>query len=208
VPLESFISEHSAEYVLVPDIVRRLTGKFARVMPIFLWLSREGNSTALRMMAGKRVRLLTAFPRRPKVLAGSEDRITMKVNRELPRYSAASADAGIAVVVGVPLVSSLSTLRVETECCWFELSGCATTGRDYFVEIGRDGTVISNDAPAGALSGPLSDAQIEDAANRCEAMPWGLAVEKVRRVRSLQAESRGYPFFGGYKPFHLMLLGP
>jgi len=207
-PLESFISEHSAEYVLVPNIVTRLTGKFSQVIPLFLWLSREGNATALGMMAARQIRLLTAFPRRPKLLSSSQDGITMKVNRELLAYSAASADAGIIVLVGVPLLPSLSMLRIDTECCWFELKGCATTDRDYFVEIGLDGTVISNDAPAQALSGPLSDAQIQDAANRCRMMPWTLAVEKIREVRSFQPKFRGFPFFGGYKPFHLMLLGP
>ncbi len=107
-PLESFISEHSAEYILVPNIVRRLTPKFTQVAPVFLWLSREGNRTALEMMAGKRIRLLTAFPRRPKIL--SPNSIAMKVNHELVAYSERSADAGMVVLLGVPLVSSLSTL--------------------------------------------------------------------------------------------------
>lgn len=206
--LESFISEHSAEYILVPNIVRRLTRKFTEVIPLFLWLSREGNTTALGMMAGRQIRLLTAFPRRPKLLSGSQDGITMKVNRELLAYSAASADAGMVVLVGVPLLSSLSMLRIDTQCCWFELKGCATTERDYFVEIGLDGTVISNDAPARALSGPLTDAEIQDAADRCRIMPWTQAVQNIRRVRSIQPEAHGFPFFGGYKPFHLMLLEP
>ena len=67
--LESFISEHTSEYILVPNIVRRLTQKFNQVIPVFLWLTREGNTTALEMMDGKQIRLLTAFPRRPKVLS-------------------------------------------------------------------------------------------------------------------------------------------
>ena len=132
----------------------------------------------------------------------------MKVNQELLGYSAASADAGIVVLVGVPLLSTLSMLRIDTECCWFELKGCAATGRDYFVEIGLDGTVTSDDAPAHALSGPLSDVQIQDAAHRCRMMPWRIAVQSIRKVRSLQPEFRGTRLFGGYKPFHLVLLEP
>lgn len=206
-PLHSFISEHSAEYVLVPNIVSRLTGKYGQVTPVFLWLSREGNATALEMMADRRIRLLTVFPRRPKISSRLQDGITMKINHELLRYSAGSAGAGMTVLVGVPLLSSLSMLSIGTKCCWFELGASSTTDRDYFVEIGLNGMLISNDAPAQALSGPLNDAQIQDAANRCRIMPWAQAVENIRWVRSLQPEVGGFPFFGGYKPFHLMLQG-
>jgi hypothetical protein len=203
-PLESFISEHSAEYILVPNIVRRLTPKFPQVIPVFLWLSREGNTTALEMMAGKQMRLLTAFPRRPKIL--SPDGIAMKVNHELVAYSERSEDAGMVVLLGVPLLSSLSTLRIDTDCCWFELNGRAAAEGDYLVEIGLDGKVMSKDVPARALSGPLTDAGIEDAADRCRVMSWAQAVDSIRVIRSIQAEFHGFPFFGGYKPFHLMLL--
>lgn len=132
----------------------------------------------------------------------------MKVNRELLAYSAASADAGMVVLAGVPLLSSLSAMRIDAECCWFELKGCAAADHDYLVEIGVDGTVISNNAPATALSGPLTDAEVEDAADRCGMMPWTEAVQNIRGIRSVQREVHGFPFHGGYKPFHLMLLEP
>ncbi len=204
--LESFISEHTAEYILVPNIVRRLTQKFNQVIPVFLWLTREGNTTALEMMDGKQIRLLTAFPRRPKVL--SPNGIAMTLNHELIAYSERSEAAGMVVLVGVPLISSLPTLRIDAHCCWFELNGRAATKGYFLVEIGLDGNVISNHAPARALSGPLTDAGIEDAADRCRVMPWREAVEKIREIRSIESEVHGFPFFGGYKPFHLMLLEP
>jgi len=205
---KSFISEHSAEYILVPNIVSRLNQRFTEVIPLFLWLSREGNTTAQKMMAGGQIRLLTAFPRRPKLVSGSQAGIRMKVNRELLAYTAVSEEAGMAVLVGVPLLSSLSLLRIGAECCWFELKGSAVTDRDYSVDIGLDGTVISNDAPTRALTGPLTDDAIEDLADRCRMMPWIQAVQSIREIRSIQQEVHGSSFLGGYKPFHLMLLGP
>jgi hypothetical protein len=205
-PLKSFISEHTAEYVLVPSLVSQLAGQFQQIIPVFFWLTREGNTTAIELMGDARTQLLTAFPRRPKVSSRSQDRITMKVNRELLEYSVASANEGISVLAGVPLVSSLSMLRMESRCCWFELNPSAPIDTDSFVEIGLDGTVVSNTAPSSALSGPLSDIQIQQAALRCPVMSWRMAVEKLRLIRSGQPEFRGFPFFRGYKPFHLVLL--
>jgi len=202
--LESFISEHSAEYILVPNIVSRLSRKFTQVIPVFLWLTREGNTTALQMMDGKQIRLLTAFPRRPKVL--SPNGIAMTVNEELIAYSERSEAAGMVVLVGVPLISSLPTLRIDAPCCWFELNGSTATDGYFHVEIGLDGKVISGRPPARGLSGPLTDSGIEAAADRCRLMPWSEAIEKIREIRSTQREFNFFPFMGGYKPFYLMLL--
>ena len=40
----SFISEHTAEYVLIPQLTDILKQKFEVVIPIYPWMTREGNN--------------------------------------------------------------------------------------------------------------------------------------------------------------------
>ena len=40
----SFMSEHTAEYSLVGDIVGSLKSAFSNIVPMYILLSREGNS--------------------------------------------------------------------------------------------------------------------------------------------------------------------
>ena len=88
----SFISEHTAEYILVPNLLRRLTPHYQHIIPMFFWSTREGNTIAARTMSDVTVRLLTAFPRRPKIAASHPNRITMKVNQRLLAYARAGAE--------------------------------------------------------------------------------------------------------------------
>lgn len=197
--LSSFISEHTAEYILVPDLVRRLAPDFQEVIPIFFWATREGNSTAAMTMFETSVRILSAFARRPKILA--EDRIMMKINPELVQYSRISADAGIPVLAGIPLVSSLSLLRLSSKCSWYELGN---TGESY-VEVMLDGKAVSEQHVRNQFTTPLDDKQIREMASRSPVMTWASAVATIRAIRSQQSAFTHYPFFGGYKPFHLLL---
>jgi len=201
--LKSFISEHTAEYVLVPDLVRRLAPDFLEVIPIFFWATREGNSTAAMTMFETSVRILSAFARRPKIWG--EDRIMMKINPELVQYSRVSADAGIPVLAGVPLVSALSQLRLFSKCSWFELSAWHGTSVEPYVEVMLDGKGVSEQCAGNQLPTPLCDKRIREIAGRSRVISWAIAVATIREIRRQQSEYTHYPFFGGYKPFHLVL---
>jgi hypothetical protein len=202
--LASFMSEHTAEYALVPDLVRRLSPHFHAIMPMFFWSTREGNAAARKRMSNSRVQLLTAFPRRPKVSKTDENRITMKVNQELLSYARVSVAAGVPVLAGIPLVSSLVSFGIQSPCCWFDLVEFVSADRDCFVTITLNGT-ISPDRSSGEFSPqPLDDSQIFAAVSRSAKLGWDDAVETLRRIRYMTPESGRFSFFGGYKPFHFV----
>ena len=115
----SFMSEHTAEYVLVNDLVHRLSPAFPDLLPMFFWATREGNRTAIESMRNLNFRLLTCFARRPKVAQFVNEHILMKVNPELKQYYQACRPLGIPVVAGLPMIRSLSSLRLTSVCNWF-----------------------------------------------------------------------------------------
>ena len=211
--LTSFMSEHTAEYVLVNDLVRRLTPAFSNLIPIFFWATREGNHFTLESMDCQNLRLVTCFARRPKVDPAAPSSLFMKINRELINYRHACASINIPVLVGLPIVKSLSALRLNSPCNWFDLAkfDYADEGECY-VTISSDGLLST--PPAPTFSGPLTNPQIEELVNRSPIVSWSRAVDHIRDLRQMVSqqalESNGYwrfPFIGGYKPFFLLVLG-
>lgn len=209
----SFMSEHTAEYVLVTDLVRRLCPAFPNVIPMFFWATREGNRTAIQAMSELNLRLVICFARRPKIEYAEADHILMKINAELVHYCKASSALGIPVVVGLPMVTSLSSLRLNSPCHWFDLTRFVCPNRpEFYVAVAPDGEPTlrgSNER----LAGPLTNLEIQEVVSNSPCLTWSRAVEQLRDVRrtvsAYAIESYGYvrfPFFGGYKPFLLVAL--
>jgi hypothetical protein len=171
---------------------------------MFFWSTREGNATARKLMSNMSVRLVTAFPRRPKISRSGENQITMKVNRELLSHARVSADVGIPVLAGIPLAASLSTLRVESPCCWFDLREFVSADRDCFVGITLDGAITPDHPPHEFSPQPLSDLQLLAIVNQSPVLPWDDAIETLCRIRYMTPEYGRFYFFGGYKPFHFV----
>ena len=204
----SFISEHTAEYILVPDLLRRLTPHYQHIIPMFFWSTREGNTIAARTMSDVTVRLLTAFPRRPKITVTHPDRITMKVNQRLLAYSRAGAEMGVPVIAGIPLVSSFRDLRPDSPCAWYDLQPLSSEEGDCHIEMAADGSVVAETPIRPTPSEPLTDASILALLADSSSYPWEHAIETLRSLRHSEPEFSGFPFFGGYRPFHFVLPQP
>jgi hypothetical protein len=208
----SFISEHTAEYVLVNDIVRRLSPTFQSLIPIFFWATREGNRTAIQSMYDLSFRLVTCFARRPKIEYAAPNHLFMKINSELIHYRKACAPLDIPVLAGLPMIKSLSCLRLDSPCCWFDLGRFESVNHtEFYVTVAPDGTATLGDS-SHRLGGPLTNLEIEELVSGSPLLTWDRAVQLLRDVRRIVADdaNRNYsyvrfPFFGGYKPFFLLV---
>ena len=117
-----FLSEHTAEFVLVPRLKSILVARFGVVTPVYFWKTREGSSLSNLIHKSELVRVLAMFPRRPKLKSPTEKAIWGKINRELFEYSRASFSAGIPAIAGLPLAHSLPELSENREPIWISLS--------------------------------------------------------------------------------------
>jgi hypothetical protein len=205
--VSSFMSEHTAEYVLVNDLVRRLSPTYPNLIPIFFWATREGNRTAIESMQDLNLRLVTCFARRPKVERAQAHHLFMKINPELMQYRQVCAPLGIPVLAGLPMVKSLPCLRPNSACNWFNLSefDCLDQ-QECYVAILRDGTAArceSNDK----LVRPLTTPEIENLVSKSPLITWSQAVEHLRYIRrTVSVNTPHFPFLGGYKPFLFLVL--
>lgn len=203
----SFISEHTAEYVLVPTLARILSPVFSRAVPLYFWLNREGNTIAQRCMSGQSVRLIAVYPRRPKIEDPGQNHILVKVNAKLFEFARRAASLGIPVFAGVPLASSLTDLTLDLQCTWVRLTPQGTVDRDIEFGLTLEGAKLGKEPLCADLEGPLQPDQLVQAVlTGTQPGPWEQAVENVRELRSSVQSYGLHPFFGGYKPFYFLLI--
>jgi len=202
----SFISEHTAEYVLVPTLARILSARFRRVVPIYLWLTREGSTIGQRCMSSRSTRLISVYARRPKIEQPDQDHILVKLNAQLFEFARRAAPLGIPVFAGVPLASSLANLTLDVRCSWLRLNPKGTDDRDIVLGLTLEGARLDDDHDCAEWDGPLgADQLVQSVLAGTRPVSWDQAVDNLRMIRaSLQGYGR-HPFFAGYKPFYLLL---
>ncbi|HXA20281.1 MAG TPA: hypothetical protein VN380_25105 [Thermoanaerobaculia bacterium] len=198
-----FCSEHTTEYVLVPQLRALLESNYAAAIPVFIWFTREGARGCSSFDGERLVKLAAVFPRRPKVHSTWQETIVVKINEELFEYAACAEVYGIVTLAGVPLASSLFHLTSGCKASWFALSAIDSP-EDQFVRL----KLLSNEAKTDArgIAGPLTDEELINHINlNAQVMSWSSAIAALREVRRSVKRAR-YPWWAaGYKPF-LMLI--
>src|SRR5258708_36498321 len=119
----SFISEHSAEYVLVARLSRILTQHFGKVVPMYFWATREGSAISRECNPSQMVKVVSVFARRPKVSVPAQPFVRMRINQSILQTATLSASLDIPTFAGIPLVSSILDFGLDADCAWFELRG-------------------------------------------------------------------------------------
>lgn len=200
----SYISEHSAEYALVPNLAAILSKKYSAVVPIYFWATREGGSLAEACVGPHRVRLVAAYARRPKVESPGSKLLRMKINAPLFRSAELGRNLGVPVLAGVPLATELLRFCVTTPCAWFLLNDRFNMGADVIVTLDRSGQIQDGQEERRLVRGPLSEAEIlGEIAGKAVLMEWGDAVQAIRALRKSEKDY-GW-FVSGYRPFFLII---
>jgi|GEM_PF-1173024 len=202
----SFISEHTAEYALVHNLVSILSRHYRTVIPVYFWVAREGSLMASRSVGDQHVLVVTAYARRPKVLDPGDTVVLMKINALLLRAGATGIDLGSPVFAGVPLVTGLLQFALDIPCSWFHIGEDSVQGEDIEIEVSVTGEQHRGNTTTGGVIGPLNPEDIARIVRgRARAMPWDMAVDCIRCVRSSGEIGMRGPFYSGYRPFFLIL---
>lgn len=200
----SFLSEHTAEFVLAPRAAEVFSSYAAAAIPIYYWATREGSRLARESSPHAHLRVVSIFARRPKVEHIGSGRITAKLNRELFEYSIAAKKVGIPTLAGIPLVASLEQLRQSCRCVWFRLHELPAA--DVEIAMNIDGQCVDSYCRPG-LTGPTElKALADDVVQAAAILEWRDALEVLRELRRVGRDQGFMTFLGGYKPFHVLLL--
>ena len=200
-----FMSEHTAEYALVSNIIVQLADRYPRIIPMYFWSTREGTHAAEESMRLSRVRIIAAFARRPKVFSSDKSSILVKINSQLLVSATLGSNSGIPVLAGVPLVTSLFDYSIETPCNWFNILPNSPNKEnfEFCIPIGNQALMPSL---SPYISGPLERSQIIDIIDSgSQVVSWMEAVEGMRTIQRAGTQY-ALPWFAGlYRPFFLVL---
>lgn len=200
---KSFISEHSAEYLLVKNIVDTISRDFNAVVPIYFWSTREGGTIARRCMANHNVRILVAYARRPKIAQPDQDWLKMKINNKLFDAAQFGAEYGCPVLAGVPLVTNLSRLTLDAPCSWFHLNGNKLYDADYELCLSITG-VPQSASLIPVIDGPLSKTKIIEIVHESSrTLTWQDAIDSMNLIRRIG--QHGSHYLAGYRPFFIVI---
>lgn len=117
----SIISDHTAEYALVPALVEILRTKYETVAPLYLWLSREGGRLARNIHENEEFRAVALFPRRPKSKGGNQATLTMTISNQMLAAAEVLQTRGIPSVAGCPVVTSFWQILSNPPCLFSRL---------------------------------------------------------------------------------------
>lgn len=196
----SFVSEHSIEYVLVPQFAEILSSDYKTVIPIYFWHSREGGNISKDCFKNKFVRIVALYARRPKISSAYQESIYVKFNEVLFERARMFKEKGILVFAGVPVISSLDFFTLDTKCDWFSLK---ENGFEEIIEISCHNHLPIQTKSINQVNKKEILNQIRD---QSELLKWPDAINFLRELRHRSDYIKFYSYMGDtYKPtFFLM----
>jgi hypothetical protein len=198
----SFISEHTAELILVPKLLNVLTKKYRHITPLYYWASREGGAMSNASFHNKSIKVIAMYPRRPKVKFPGAGIIQIKFNQLLFDRSSYLTSHGIPVLAGIPLADSLESIHSGTACNWFYLNP------DGVEEIGILHLQNSNHFSSDNVRIINEEEIFELIESKAVVCTWPDTLLKIKEMRRIQTESfRRWSGISGdlYKPIYFVL---
>jgi hypothetical protein len=200
---QSFVSEHTVEYILVPRFIRILKKRFESVIPVFPWITREGSSFSKLLHRSETFKLVGLFPRRPKYENVQEDVLYIKINFELIENCKVASDYNIPLVAGCPIIQNIWQLKEEDIlCAWIKINQKA--GDTYQLRMVKDKNSEYQRIKSDAFF-KSEDHLLRFIGDNCKVINFAYAVDIIRK---LNGRRRSYPFFffgSGYKPVYFLL---
>ena len=207
-----FMNEHTAEYVLVPDLIGRWGHTDTQAVPFHFWHSREGQAKTRDSYEGP-VRVVVAYARRPKVRFVDDFQIIVKFNRVLFEHASILRNEGIPVLAGVPCVASLRAHQLGALCAWFYINPDSEFNGDVFGTVHTgDGNGVGVLPSREQIEGPLDTPTLLRIVDRhARPMLWPEMLPTIGRSNTRLWKEWGYApgQFGRhppYKPFYLCLI--
>ena len=196
----SFISEHTAEYVLVPRLTIILKQKFEVVIPIFPWMTREGSNLSKTIHRQDKFKIVGLYPRRPKINL-TDHKILIKINTEFLNGAKEASRINIPMIAGCPLARNLWELNEDTKCIWIKLTDMTKNfyNIEYDDEISPEYKILQHEEVLN---------NNDDILNFIIKGSKKLDFEKlIQAIQNIKANSSTVYFmgFGSYKPVYFLL---
>lgn len=199
--MTSFISEHTTEYFLIPQLCDILSKTYNNIVPLYFWQSREGDNISKEIHKNYNLKLLAFFPRRPKLERPSSNKIICTINDSLFEYSNKAIKHGIITIAGIPLISSILEFRMH-KSLWFQIKNIE---QPYiYLSIDKSNNAITgNDNDCIKILDEKSFSNIYD---NSMSYNWETAISIMKELRHTSDMGYNRFFYGDhYKPTYILM---
>lgn len=207
--VKSFICEHTAEYILIPNMKKILHKRFDIVTPIYPWALREWSNISEDLHKYDRFRVVGLYPRRPKLGSAGSQIITIKINNQILLGALSGIKLGIPIIAGCPMVTNFWELGNNPNCLWIKLDQCSIEGFDIEFNIEREYKQSSDYINQRSKSIFTNE---EDLliylSEKSELMDFNSAKFAIREIKMDSQEMmflNPFKYIGGYKPVYFLL---
>lgn len=202
----SFISEHTAEFVLVPILKRILKKEFEFVTPIFPWMTREGSNISALIHKDDKFKIVGLYPRRPKIHLQTKNTIFVKLNSEIICGAKFGKENGLPIIAGCPLSQNLWELGQTQKCMWIKLDFEQPVTKELKIDLAKNYSVNRELYKMVFRNETKIHNYIDKIAKTFDLFT---AIEAFRNVKMQSSRSMigayGLAFMGGYKPVYFLL---
>lgn len=205
----SFISEHSLEYMIAPQIGAVLKCKFSKVIPIYYWSTREGSSISSKIHANQKLRIMSVFPRRPKLEKNNTELIYGKINDSIIEFSGVAKSFGIPTIFCFPVITSL--FDIDSESILISMSVLNYDPLDIYFCVNKETKKVNfYDSQENRIEILNANSIIELAANAQEYY-WNESITKMNELRNPYRRSKNdydriwFVWMSQYKPIYFLL---
>lgn len=200
----SYICERTAEYVLIPELIKYLKERYSFVTPIYPWMTRELSRFSREMHGATSLRMLGLYARRPKIMTGDDNSIYIKINREIVMASAVARDFGIPMIAGCPLARNLIELGSCDKFLWVDLNSISPSDADSVIVV--DELAWHKTSGEGIATFDLAQAmQTTELAVR--QIDLNTLAESIKAIGMARWGESYHPYYfaGGYKPVYFLM---
>lgn len=199
----SFISEHSLEYLIVPNICNILRAKHKRIVPIYYWATREGNTMSNSLHCDLKVRIFSIFPRRPKLEKTDSDYIYGKLNKSILHYAEVANSIGIPTFYCMPLIKSF--IDISNECKFLYLDCFKKNDIDIHFRVNSKDSTSNIESQHKSHFTILNEINIIAKIDSGITMTWNDANKSMNQLRTVNDE---YSLFwmSQYKPIYFLVI--
>lgn len=202
---KSFICEHTAEYILIPNLKNILHKRFSIVTPIFPWALREGSNISRHLHKHDRFQIVGLYPRRPKLISASISKITVKINGQILLGAQYGMKLGIPIIAGCPLVKNFWELGNNPNCVWIKLDQGSADGFELEIEHTQP-SYFMNQMSKFVFSN--EEDLLIYLSEKSESMDFDTAMLSFRDIKRTSSGWGLYNYFalmGVYKPVYFLL---
>ncbi len=199
------MSEHTAEFVLVPKLVECIKTRYTNVVPVYYWATREGNNLSRDLHRNMNVKIIAFFPRRPKLDNKSPKLIYGKINSLIFEFANFASSLNIPTIAGLPIADSLLDLSQNPSIFWFHIS--KTEPKDITFEINKHNKKLNFHNNEKVAVKILVESDFDGIIEKSKLCNWEEAINNLRLLKPNNYSNRIFSRFnlwGIYRPIFIL----